>query len=155
MDAIHSGSGIWNNGFTYTSFGVSSAGALAVQKILVEGNYTEKIYALEKQIGATLRRELAGLDDFVADVRGLGLMWAVEVKAPGQKELKPRLSARIQQRALELGITVLGMAGVREDGDGDIAMICPPAVCTEEQMDTICTILAQSVKDVRAEVIAA
>lgn len=54
VDAIHNGSGFWNHGFTYTAFGSSCAGALAVQKYLVENNFQEKIAKLEQQLYAHL-----------------------------------------------------------------------------------------------------
>lgn len=121
MDAIHNGSGAWNHGFTYTSFGVSAAGALAVQKYMYDNNVEERIYALEKQMGTTLKARLlgpdSGLDGFVIDVRGVGLMWAIEVKAPGQKDMKKRIAHRMMQRALENGLMVLGMAGLRADNE--------------------------------------
>lgn len=34
---------------------------------------------------------------------------------------------------------------------GDCIMLCPPAVLTEAQMDTICDLAVKTVKDIRAE----
>ena len=54
VDAILAGSGFWNHGFTYTGFGLSSAGALAVQKYLIENDFEHKIYQLEEELSTML-----------------------------------------------------------------------------------------------------
>ena len=54
VDAIHSGSGFWNHGFTYTAFTTACAGSLAVQRIMVRDGFEEKILRLEQQLESHL-----------------------------------------------------------------------------------------------------
>ena len=91
------------------------------------------------------------LGGFVVDVRGMGLLWAIEVKCPNQQSFAPRIAHRMQAIALELGIVSLGMPALRMDGDG--LMLAPHAISTPTQMRKIAEIAVATVKQMREELV--
>lgn len=93
------------------------------------------------------------LGGFVVDVRGMGLLWAIEVKCPNQQSFAPRIAHRMQAIALELGIVSLGMPALRMDGDGDCLMLAPHAISTPTQMRKIAEIAVATVKQMREELV--
>lgn len=60
---------------------------------------------------------------FVSDVRGFGLFWAVEYKAPSS--LSPRFATRVYEHCLELGLVTLGLPGTIDGKEGEVVMLAP------------------------------
>ena len=84
VDAIANGTGTLLHGFTYNGHPVSVAGGRAVLRRLIVGRLVEAADSdRDGSIAATLRKELQKLWKFdcVGDVRGLGLLWAIELVA--------------------------------------------------------------------------
>jgi adenosylmethionine-8-amino-7-oxononanoate aminotransferase len=54
--------------------------------------------------------------------------------------------------ALELGLVVWSNAGQLEDGTGDLVMLAPPFVITEEQIGEMVAILGQAAERTAARV---
>ncbi len=74
----------------------------------------------------------------MGDVRGLGLLWAVEfvrdkkTKQPFAPERN--LAGLVGQACLRRGLLVYPMQGCVDGVSGDHALIAPPAVITQEQV---------------------
>ena len=100
-----------------------------------------------------LRRELDRLRSInaVGDVRGIGLLWAVEFvseqasKAPFPFE--QNFSGRVAQAAAERGLLVYPVQGCADGDCGDHVLIAPPAVITPEQISLAVTHLSEAVAE--------
>ncbi|MCK6531131.1 aspartate aminotransferase family protein [Myxococcota bacterium] len=123
-------------GLTISTFGgnpVSSAAAKATLEVID----AEEVPARSARLGARLR---AGLDALrarfprnVGDVRGLGLMQAIELVADetaGDRTPEAALTGRIFEAARERGL-LLGKGGLL----GNVFRIAPPMLVTEAEID--------------------
>lgn len=108
-------------------------------------------------LGKLLRAEVAPLP-LVGDVRGRGLFWSVEFMMNAPSRIPPPREAkfcdRVVNRALELGLNILGNLGVTGEVYVDHIIICPPYIVTEEELGAIVKLLVQAIQDVTAEVAA-
>ncbi len=86
----------------------------------------------------TLLGELRDRFPWVADVRGLGLMWAVELTGRSASER----AAEVQRAALSRGLIV--ECGGRGDA---VLRLLPPLNITDEQVTTGAAILAAACAD--------
>jgi adenosylmethionine-8-amino-7-oxononanoate aminotransferase len=74
----------------------------------------------------------------IGDVRGLGLLWAVEFVAD-QKSKRPfapnlNFAARVAAAAMHRGLLVYPMQGCVDGISGDHLLLAPPAVITKEEI---------------------
>jgi diaminobutyrate-2-oxoglutarate transaminase len=77
----------------------------------------------------------------VREVRGLGLLWGIELHDPETGAPATRLAREVQRQALESGLIV--ERGGREDG---VVRLLPPLNVSELMVDRACTLLAQVVR---------
>jgi adenosylmethionine-8-amino-7-oxononanoate aminotransferase len=77
----------------------------------------------------------------VGDVRGRGLLAAVELvgnretRAPFAREA--HVAERVTKAALDAGLVVWPNVGHADGTRGDLVMIAPPFIVTEEEIDMI------------------
>ena len=101
-----------------------------------------------KQALETLRNEEA-----VGDVRGIGLLWAVEFVA--DKATKRPISheknfaGRVGAAALKRGLLVYPMQGSVDGVSGDHLLLAPPAIITGEQITWAAEQLRAAVRDAK------
>lgn len=140
-DAIARGSGAFLHGFTYNAHPISLAAGRAVLRHLAGNNLVAAANLdIKNSAAAHLKSDLEGLRECraVGDVRGIGLLWAVEFVA--DKETKQPFPAernfagRVGQAALERGLLVYPMQGCVDGIAGDHILIAPPAVITAEEI---------------------
>jgi adenosylmethionine-8-amino-7-oxononanoate aminotransferase len=153
VDAIVNGSGNLLHGFTYNGHPVCVAAGRAVLHRILEQKLIETADSDRNgSVASVLKDELQKLWklDCVGDVRGLGLMWAVEfvadkpTKEPFPAEKK--FAARVNELAMKRGVILYPMQGCADGKRGDHVMIAPPAVITpdeirwavEQMADAIC-----------------
>ncbi len=134
---------VWMHSYTYSSHPVGCRVALRNLDIIDR----EDLVGQAAEKGARLLRglhEALGEHPHVGEVRGLGLMAAVEiVRDKGTKEhFAPSedIGPRIQQEADKRGL----FSRTRED----IFVLAPPAVTTEAELDRIVEVLGESVRAV-------
>jgi len=153
-DAIACGSGTFLHGFTYNSHPISLAAGRAVLKFVQEHDLVQHADSGQPDsIAAMLRQELQALleTDAVGDVRGIGLLWAVELvadknnKRPFDAELN--FSARVAQAAMRRGLLVYPVQGCVDGIAGDHLVIAPPAIMTEEQIIDAVEKLREAIKE--------
>ena len=90
--------------------------------------------------GGQLRNALEALRDVrtVGDVRGIGLLWAVEFVADkaNKRTFPPEtnFAGRVAEAARKRGLLVYPIQGCVDGIRGDHVLIAPPAVITEEQI---------------------
>ena len=141
VDAISSGSGAFIHGFTYSSHPISLAAGRAVLTYIEKHKLVEAANSdAESTIASCLKDNLAGLMslDVVGDVRGLGLLWAVEFVANrSTKAAFPaavNFSGAVAQAALNRGLLLYPMRGCVDGDTGDHILIAPPAVISPDQV---------------------
>lgn len=140
-DAIARGSGAFLHGFTYNAHPTALAAGCAVLQYLKKNKL---IAAANPEISdtaaANLKVALETLRDCpaVGDVRGIGLLWAVEFVAdkPSKQPFPPdqNFAARVGQAALERGLLVYPLQGCVDGIAGDHILIAPPAVIAAEEI---------------------
>ena len=124
----------WTHAYTYSGHPTCCAVGLKNLEILEREGLAERA----KQRG---RQLLAGLQSLrespnVGDVRGLGLMCAVEFVADKQSKAPANLGGKIRQACLERGLFTRNI--------GDILAFAPPLVITEGEVDQIVTIVREA-----------
>ena len=129
------------HGSTYGGNPVASAAALASIQIIQQG-----LVENAAQMGQRLRsglEEIQGEYECVGDVRGLGLMQAVElVKDRGKKEVNKTLRDNVLLRCFQKGLLLLSC------GESTVRF-CPPLLVDQEQITVALEIFSQVLKEVR------
>jgi hypothetical protein len=133
------GSGGLNHAQTFSHHPVLCAAGVATIRYLRAHGLVERCAAL----GPVLERRLARLRDlpYVGDVRGRGLLAAVELvedretRAPFAREA--HVAERLTAAALDAGLVVWPNVGHADGTRGDLVMLAPPFVITEEEIDMI------------------
>ena len=157
VDAIANGSGTLLNGFTYNGHPVSVATGRAVLQRLIAAQLVEAADTDRTgSMASILRDELQKLRmlESVGDVRGLGLLWAVEFVAdkltkqpyPAEK----RFSARVNEFAMKRGVMVYPMQGCVDGKRGDHVMIAPPAVIAADEIRWAIEQLSEAIREAEA-----
>ena len=145
VETVNAGGG-FHHGFTYSHHPVVAAAGLAVMRYLERHD----LVARSAVMGEHLMARLRGLADLpaVGDVRGIGLMAAVEiVRDPASREPYPasaRMAQKIQAEALKRGAIVYASGG-QVNGAGDLIMLGPPLVIEREQVDEAVQILGDAI----------
>jgi 4-aminobutyrate aminotransferase len=130
-----------SHGGTYGGNVVSCAASLATLDVIEEEGLVANARERGAQFLAGLRR-LAASHPSIGDVRGLGLMLAIELVKPGEGDGRvpdPDLTKRIQAAAFERRLLVL-TAGTYVN----VVRIIPPLVTTPEEVDLALAILEES-----------
>ena len=117
-------------------------------------NILENVKRMGEVLGRLLQAEISSLP-LVGDIRGRGLFWAVEfmLDGPGRIPLprEAKFCDRVVDRALELGLNILGNLGVTGEVYVDHIIICPPYIVEEEELRAIVELLAQAISEVTLE----
>lgn len=157
VDVIAFGSGSFIHGFTYSSHPISLAAGKGVLGYLVEHKL---VAAADSSTDGTIASRLkdalsaVGRIETVGDVRGIGMLWAVEFVADKSSKA-PFPAARnfagcVAQAAVERGLLVYPVQGCADGDCGDHVLIAPPAVISEEQVGWACEQLADAIKEAAA-----
>src|SRR5829696_8748846 len=115
-----------------------ATGALAVLDHLAANDLQGNAKVVGARLAAGLRR-LAEGRPAVGEVRGKGLMLAVELVEPGTRTPAPDLAAQLQEEARRGGLLV-GKGGLY----GNVLRIAPPLVLTEAEADEGLEILGRA-----------
>jgi diaminobutyrate-2-oxoglutarate transaminase len=120
------------------------------QLAFAAGTETVRIIVRDDILGNVRRRgeqiadRLAGLHHhpWVRDVRGLGLMWGIELANPRYGQGATTLATAVQATALRHGLII--ELGGRDDS---VIRLMPPLNITEDLVDTACTILVNAIEE--------
>ncbi len=155
VDAIAAGSGAFLHGFTYNAHPVSLAAGRAVLGYLKERKLVEAADSSRAgSVAAEFKRGLERLfrEKSVGDVRGIGLLWAVEFVA--DRETKRPFAAehgfasRVGAAAAKRGVLVYPMQGSVDGESGDHILLAPPAVIKKDQISAAVEQLAGAIREV-------
>ena len=146
VDRLKEKTGGFVHGHTFSHHPVACAVGLAVLRFIQKQDLLQNC---QKQ-GDYLIKRLEGFKDFpfVGDVRGKGLMTAIEfVKDQKTKEPFPR-SAKFTEKVIDLafenGLVLYPGTGFVDGVNGDMVMVGPPLIIQESQIDEIIEILKKT-----------
>jgi adenosylmethionine-8-amino-7-oxononanoate aminotransferase len=137
------------HGFTYSHNVVGAAVGREVLRILRH----ERLVEASRDKGDWLRKALTeALSDQprVGDVRGRGLMVAVELvqdrhsKEPFERG--ERVTERVVEAAKDAGLLLYSSTGCADGVNGDLVMFGPPFVMTEDELDEAVTTAAAAIR---------
>jgi L-2,4-diaminobutyrate transaminase len=137
--------GPFGHGYTYSAHPMAAAAALANLDILERERLVEQAAARGVFMHEKLRAAFAG-HRLVAEVRGLGLIGAVEFGRDGE-QLDPALKvgARVYARCLEHGLISRALPS------SDTIAFSPPFVVSEAELDEMIAIARRAVDEVAEE----
>jgi len=125
--------GTFGHGFTYSGHPVACAIALETLKVYEDENIVAHVQSLAPQFQQGLQ-SYAGRK-YVGEVRGVGLIGAIELYADPAKRTAfdpaQKAGARLAELALAQGLIVRAM--------GDSIAFCPPLIITAQQIDDMFT----------------
>nr|MBA3259761.1 aspartate aminotransferase family protein [Gemmatimonadales bacterium] len=133
---------------TFSHHPVLCAAGLATLRYLREHRLVERC----GRMGQVLHRRLETLRELplVGDVRGRGLLAGIEFVAdPASREPLPRAAGMAEAftaAALETGLVVWPNVGHADSINGDLVMLAPPFIVTEEQIEEIVTALTGALR---------
>jgi adenosylmethionine-8-amino-7-oxononanoate aminotransferase len=136
VDAVAKGAGTFLHAQTFSHHPVACAAGVATMRYLKDHKLVERCATM----GRVLHERLAPLAQLphVGDVRGRGLLAGIEfVEDKGTRAPFPR-AARFAESfadaALDAGLTVWPNVGHADGANGDLAMVAPPFIITDEEI---------------------
>jgi adenosylmethionine-8-amino-7-oxononanoate aminotransferase len=139
------------HGFTYSHHVVGAAAGRAVLRVLQERDLVAAAETKGKRLRAGLEQRLGG-HRAVGDVRGLGLMLALELVADRATRTPFRRAERVTERvvaaARERGLLVYSSTGCADGRDGDLIMLGPPLVIGDAEVDEAVDLLGAAIEEV-------
>lgn len=146
VDRVKEKTGGFVHGHTFSHHPIACAVGLAVLETIKRNQLVER----SSSRGEYLLRRLGELKSFpfVGDVRGKGLMTAIEfVKDQKTREPFPRaakFTERVIDSAFENGLVLYPGTGFVDGVNGDMVMVGPPLIIEENQIDEIIDILKKT-----------
>jgi len=150
VEAIAAGSGLITGGHTYSANPLAAAVALAVVDITIRDRLPERARRLEPILGAALR-DLMESHPHVGDVRGLGLLWGLELVADRSSRRSYPRERMVTERFLAACRANGLLLYPASDGHNDAVLIGPPLNVTDDELDLLVTRLDTSLSALEAE----
>jgi adenosylmethionine-8-amino-7-oxononanoate aminotransferase len=146
VDVLARGSGGLLHAQTFSHHPVLCAAGVATLRYLRDHRLVDRC----ARMGQLLHRRLEPVRDLplVGDVRGRGLLAGIEFVAdPSTREPLPRAAAFAETftaAALEAGLVVWPNVGHADGIAGDLAMLAPPFIVTEEEIEEMVTLFTRA-----------
>jgi hypothetical protein len=147
-DCVARGSGALKHGQTYNAHPVGCAAALAVQRIIRE----QELLGRVEEAGARLKSLL--MDRFgnhpnIGDIRGRGLLQAMELVADRQTKAPFDPALAVHQRAkadaFARGLLIYPGGGTIDGRLGDHILLAPPYNVADDELEMIVGLLADTI----------
>jgi adenosylmethionine-8-amino-7-oxononanoate aminotransferase len=148
VDRLAEGSGGVLHAQTFSHHATLCAAGLATVRYLRRHRLIERC----AEMGQILHQRLEELRSFplIGDVRGRGLLAGIEFVADKEQHrpfpARAKVAEQFAAHALELGLVLWPNSGQLSDGSGDLAMLAPPFVITEDQIDELIALLRQALE---------
>jgi len=148
IDVIADGSGSFLHAQTFSHHPVACAAGLAAVRYLKRHGLVERCAAL----GPVLQERLAALRELphVGDVRGRGLLAGIEfVEDKATRAALPRtarFAESFTEAAQQTGLVVWPNVGHADGTNGDLVMVAPPFIVTEQEIDEIVRRFAEALE---------
>ena len=155
-ETVKNGSGHFVHGHTYGGNPLSCAAGVAVLKYMLEHRLVENAAKVGMYLGNLLRQELEDVP-VVGEVRGLGMMWGVEIvenkstKKPFDKTVAA--SSRATKILMQKGLIVYPGNGAADGVNGDHFIVAPPLVLRRQEADIIVSILKDGLLSLSKELL--
>lgn len=153
VDAVMAAGGFLH-GFTYAGNPLACATGLAV----IDEIERQGMMGNAERVGGYLKAQLTGLMDrfpFIGDVRGMGMLLAMEFVADPvtRAPLPPAMKAheRVVEAAYGRGLIIYSRRS-RGGFSGDHVLVCPPMITTPDQVDEIAGRLGDALAAFAADV---
>jgi adenosylmethionine-8-amino-7-oxononanoate aminotransferase len=148
VDVVAKGSGAFMHAQTFSHHPVACAAGVATMRFLKDHELVDRC----ARMGRVLHERLAPLLQLphVGDVRGRGLLAGIEfvedkaTRAPFPRAA--RFAESFAEAALDAGLTVWPNVGHADGTSGDLAMVAPPFIVTEQEIDEIVQRLTTALK---------
>jgi Adenosylmethionine-8-amino-7-oxononanoate aminotransferase len=140
--------GMFSHGYTYTGHALGAAAGLANLQVIEDKNLVGNVKDVGAYFQAQLRDKLAA-HEIVGEVRGVGLMAAIELasdkakRTPFDADLK--VNKKLADKVFEHNVIIRPMPNSCAVG------IAPPFVITRDDVDLIVGSIAESLESVSAE----
>ncbi len=126
--------------YTHEKSPMGSVAATAMLEYIEQENLVEKAQTLGQFLGQALRN-LQTRYPIIGDVRGIGLLWGVElVKDRTTKEKAIAAAEQVMYACLKNGLSF-------KVSQGNVLQLCPPLVITEQQLQEAVDILAEALEE--------
>jgi 4-aminobutyrate aminotransferase len=122
--------------FTHEKSPLGAAAALAVLDFIEHNDILSRVRELEQRI-ATRLNALASTFDCVGQVRGIGMLWGVEMRAH-DKQAAVTLAERVLYQALARGLSF-------KVSQGTVLTLVPPLTIDDETLDRAVVILQDAI----------
>ena len=139
-ETLANGSGAISIGNTHSGNPLSAAICNAVLDY-VDGH---DLVTRARELGPVLEKALRPLADsyaFIGDIRGLGLLWAIELvqSADSKAAFSPgsAVTNKLIEYAFESGLIIYPCRGLIHADEGDAVLIAPPLTVTESEIDML------------------
>ncbi len=145
VQAIADAFGDFSHGGTFSHHAVGSAAGLATLKIIEDERLVDRAARMGTFLGARLEISL-GHFPTVGDIRGRGLLWAIELvddrasKKPFMAER--RVAPNLAKLAFNNGLIVYNSQGCADGTNGDLIILGPPLIIEEEEIEMLASTLA-------------
>jgi adenosylmethionine-8-amino-7-oxononanoate aminotransferase len=140
------------HGFTFSHHPVGAAAGLAVLRRIDELRLVAAAQTKGEMLIEMLR-DVVGEDERVGDIRGLGLLIAVElVEDRNAKRPFPRsaeMAKRMTLQARNRGLLVYPSTGAAGNGLGDVVMIGPPLTVDSGELEMLVSKFALALEGLR------
>jgi adenosylmethionine-8-amino-7-oxononanoate aminotransferase len=139
------------HGFTWSHNGVGAAVAHAALRRLRDDDLVEASARRGERLLKELETALAERR-IVGDIRGLALMIGIELVSDRETKMAFPRSAQITERvvaaARDEGLLLYSSTGHADGGDGDLIMLGPPFVISDEECDLVVERTASAIASV-------
>ena len=149
--AVAHGSGAFKHGQTYNAHPVGCAAALAVQRVIQDEDLLTRVRVAGERL-RTLLTDRLGNHPNVGDIRGRGLLVGLELvadratKAPFNADLV--MHRRVKSDAFGRGLLIYPSGGTIDGRSGDHILLAPPYNVSDNELDMIVDLLAETVSAV-------
>jgi adenosylmethionine-8-amino-7-oxononanoate aminotransferase len=148
-DVICQGSGSFVHGGTFTHHSPAAAAGLTVIRILERENLIERVAHYGKIFKEKLKNKLSDHPN-VADIRGLGFFWGIEL-VKDKKTLEPfprreKIAERVWESIFQKGVVMYKSSGFAGT-DGDALLIGPSFIIEANDMDIIVNAVVQALEE--------
>jgi adenosylmethionine-8-amino-7-oxononanoate aminotransferase len=140
---------------TYSHNPLAAAAGLSVQRYIERHALVDRAAQVGMDLGDALRR----IDsDLIGDVRGVGMLWAVEfvadreTKRPFPRELK--MAETLVESAKNRGLVLWPNVGHADGKNGDLVMIAPPFTIESAEIEELAQLLHASLNDTADKLLA-
>jgi len=151
FETVRKKSGGFMHGGSFSHHPVAAAAGLATIAILEKEKLVDRVARLGIDLGVILKERLADHPN-VADVRGIGFLWGVELvkdkngNTPFARHDK--VAERVWEALFQKGVLVYKSTGLAGK-DGDALLVAPPFVIKKEEL----IFVADAIKEVLADVL--